>query len=240
MKKLFIFGLMAGLLVSSVVNASTLLTGKSHHDIYKNINFVSGTGEKEQLFENKLKVVAMEPMQSFAMGGFIRVMPHNDPNCHMYYYRAKGGMLFGFQTLDFVFGVEGLQVQLNNLTDKPMTIHWNESAIQIDETSSMPLIDHANFTKDGQPEIPPFTIIPPKSAVVAKVFSSANKTRWDKDWRNLPVPISDDGSTRVIITLKVENNGETKFYAFKSPCLDFPADYLATHKATSKENKTVK
>ena len=238
MKKLLLLILMAGLLVSSAVSASTLLTGKSHQEIYKNIVYVDGTGEKEQSFEGILKVVAMEPMPSFGLSEFINVNPHENPDCHMYYFRAKGGMLFGFQTLNMVFGVDGIQIKIENLTDKPMTIHWDKSLIQIGGTISMPHVDKAKFDKDGWPETPPDTIIGPKSAVIAKLLSSVNKMKWSAhEWRHQPVPISDDGSTRIIVTLNVEHEGAEKEYSYTSPCLDFPTDYLAVHKASNKDVK---
>ncbi len=237
MRKILFFCLLIGLLFSSIASASTLLTGKSHHEVCKQINFVNGTGVMEKVFEDKLKVVAKNPIPSFAFSDFIGIQPHENPGFRVYYFRAKGGILFGNQILDMVFGVSGIQVQLDNLTDKPMIIRWDESLLEIGDTNSMPFVDKIKFTKDGQPEKPLRTIIPPKDSVTVKLYSSANKTRWEQDWMDLPVPISDEGITRIKVKLKIETDGEFKYYAYESPRLDFPVDFVAANKVDEVKSK---
>jgi len=239
MKKLLGLIMFIGLLMTQVASASTLLTSDSSDKHHEHIGFVSGTGDLETVFNNKLKVTAVSPITGFGNTLFYDFNAHNNPDCHVYYFRKNAVLLLG-SMLDFVLGVNGIELQLENMTDTPLIIHWNESAIQIGEESSMPLVDKLQYTDNGKPIKPGDTIIPAKSSTQVKIYSTTRIKTLDrgdpwakKTWHNIPSPISDDGTTRIFVTVKVEENGVNNYYSYRSPCLDLPADYLAQSKVAN-------
>ncbi len=234
MKKLFGFIMFIGLLVAQAASASTLLTSDFKH--HEHIGFVDGTGEIETVFDNKLKITAVSLSTGYGNSMLYNLNVHNNPASHVYYFRKNAVLLM----YDFVLGVNGIGLRFENMTDSPLVIHWNESAIQIGEESSMPLVDKLQYTDNGKPIKPGDTVIPAKSSIQVKVYSTTRINGIDgvdlwakKTWENITTPISDDGTTRIFVTVKVEENGANKYYSYRSPCLDLPTDYLAQCKANA-------
>lgn len=236
MKKLIAFVLLMSCLVSFPVSAATRLKGKSADELVKFIGFVDGTGEKTQIISNKLKVTALELMCDWDEEYTLGIRPRVDPNCHVYYYKTRGGLLLANMSFDDIYGVKGLKIRLENISENAMSINWNESAIQIGNSSSVPFIDHQYINNEGKRAKTSDTVIAPNSAVEVKVISSANLKNEGVDRIINPiVPISDDGSSRVNITMKVMEDGAEKYYSYQSPCIDFPAAFLAEHRYDKKK-----
>ncbi len=221
MKKLFVFVLLLGLMISSLVNASTRLKCKEIEKPELKIDFVDGTGEKVKIFDSKLKVEAVVPKVQTDL--LLDVKVHKNPDVNVYYYRED----FFIAAFDSVFGVPGIVLKLDNLTENDMTVRWSESEIKIGEICSMPRINRRGITVDGKPVIPSDTTIPPKSSVEVTIYSSSKIHYFQGQWVNGLVPISDDGSTRVTVTMKIDMGGEVKDYVFESPCVDLPADFVS-------------
>jgi len=249
MKKLFICFLMLGLLFSSMANAATKLKGKTQNEIYQHIAFVDGTGEKEHVLGNVIKVTTLAPIGGYS--ALLGIEPYYHPEKRVYYFRAKNF----FMTVDHVFGVKGIELQLENLTDNAIVIDWNNSTIQIGESDgidgiivnnsllkfglakSIPLVDNPYFTDEGQPIGSNDTIIPPKATIKVNLYSSQNRVRLDRNskWVECIVPMSDEGTTKATITMKIAENGVGHDYTFNTPCFDFPADYVAANKDDMKK-----
>ncbi len=228
MKKLYIFVLVLGLMVSSIASAGTRLNGKKIDTAAAQIDFVAGTGEKEQLLANKIKVTALDLRKNHSVKKEIKPA---DPASHMYYFRTRGN---GITSVDHVFGVTGLKVRLENVTDNVLVVHWNESLFQIGETSSMPYIRGMFLTDAGNPVETPNTIIPPKASVLVELYPAANVKRVNKVLGIQNEPISDTGTTKITILLKVEENGSVSECSYVSPCIDFPSDFVAANKEEKK------
>lgn len=224
MRKLFIFTLMVCLLITSVASAGTKLKGKGLYEADKQIGFVPGTGEVVQILGEKLKIASAVPITGYGTGYGLKPA---DPNSHMYYFRTPGITRF-----NYAFGVKGLALRVENLTDNVLVVHWNESVIQIGNSSGMPFINGMKYIDAGKPADTPNTIIPPKSFINVDVYPATN-VRYDSgSWGITFEPISDEGITQVAITMKVEEDGASKYYSYKTPCLDFPATFVAEHKDT--------
>ena len=224
MRKFFVFALMVCLLITSVANAGTKLKGKGLYDADKKIGFVAGTGELMQILGEKLKIASVVPITDYGVGHGIKPA---DPNSHMYYFRTSGITRF-----NYAFGVKGLALRMENLTDNVLVIHWNESVIQIGNSSSMPFINGMKYIDAGKPADTPNTIIPPKSFVNVDVYPATNVDYGNGSWNIIFEPISDEGTTQATITMKIEEDGTSKYYSYKTPCLDFPDEFLAEHKDT--------
>ncbi len=226
MRKWFIFVLMLCLLITSVASAGTILKGKGLYEADKQIGFVSGTGEVVQVLGEKLKIASAVPITHCGTGYGLKPA---DPNSHMYYFRSAGITRF-----NYAYGVEGLSLRMENLTDNVLVIHWNESVIQIGNTSGMPFINGMKYIDAGKPSDTPNTIIPPKTFVNVDVYPAVH-VKYDRgSWDITFEPIRDDGTTQATITMKVEEDGASKYYTYKTPCMDFPAAFLAEHKDTKK------
>ena len=218
MKKLFLFILLIGLIASSVANAGTRLKGKSIYDAHKRIVF---TEPSEQTLDNKLKVTAISPITDFTSR--LGIKP-SDPNCPVYYFRAQG-----LTHLDYVIGVNGISLRMENLTDNVLVVHWNESVVQIGNTSSMPFINGMKYIDAGKPSDTPNTVIPPKSFVNVDLYPATNVQYQLGEWKIMIAPLNTSGTTQASVTMKVEENNESKYYSYKTPCMNFPADFLAQY-----------
>lgn len=229
MKKLFVFVLLLGLLVSSAVSAGTRLKGKMIEKEANRIDFVTGTGEKEQVLENKIKVTALDLIKD--QTGQHGIKP-SDPAIHVYYYKIQSN---GFLTTDHVFGVKGIKLKIENLTDNVLIFRWNESLIQIGETGGMPFIKGMLFSDAGNPDETPNTIIPPKASVRIELYPAVSVKRISGVWENQIVPISDEGTTRVTVTMRVEEEGENNSCSYTTPCINFPAGFVTENKVDMKK-----
>lgn len=228
MKRLFAFILLVTLITTSIANAGIRLRGKSIYDVHNNITIVNQDAN-EQTFDDKIKVSTSSLITGIDYSGKIGVRP-SDPNSDMYYFRVSG-----IGHADNVYGVRGVSLRLENLTDNVMVVHWSESAIQIGNTSGMPFINGMKYISAGKPSETPNTIIPPKSFVMVDVYPAVN-VKYDSmlDWHIFIEPIRASGSTQAIVTMKVEENSATKYYSYKSPFMNFPDAFLKQYKYEKK------
>ena len=224
MKKTFLFFLLTCLVFSQIAYAGVCLKGKGIYEAHKNITFVNGP--TDQILDNKLKVTAQTPITGHTFSGDLKIKPA-DPACDVYYFRVSG-----IGHADNVFGVKGVSLKLENLTDKVLVIRWNESVIQIGNTSGMPFLSGMKYIEAGKPASLPNTIIPPKTFVTMDVYP-ATKVQYSRSWGwgVLVEPINTQGTSQIIITMKVEEDGANKYYSFKTPCLNFPDTFLTQYKS---------
>ena len=223
MKKTILFLLLISLLFSQVANAGVRLKGKGIYEAHKNITFIDGPAD--QIIDNKLKVTALNPITGHTFSGDLKIKP-DDPGCDVYYFRVSG-----IGHADNVFGVKGVSLKLENLTDNVLVIRWNESVIQMGNTSGMPFLSGMKYIEAGKPASLPNTIIPPKTFVTTDVYPAA-KVQYSKSWGwgVLVEPINTGGTSQIILTMKVEEDGASKYYSFKAPHMDFPDAFLAQYK----------
>ena len=231
MRKLLILVLLSVIFLSNFASAATRLKLKSSADAYNHIGFVPGTGTEIQIFDNKIKVVPLELIK----GHIDRYdLDMSDPSVQIYYFRTVG---IGIRPVPHILGVKGIKVRLENLTKHEMKIHWNESIVQVGKFGSMPFIKGMSFNDAANPSKVPDTILPPNSSSEIELYPSANVKRVYRVMGNQIEPISNDGTTRIIVNMKVEDNGAKSSYFYVTPCIDFPADFIAAHKAEPKEKK---
>ena len=211
------------LLSSGIADAGVRLKGKSIYDVHKYITCTNGTNE--QTMGDKIKITTVSPITGIDFSGKIGVKP-SDPKSDMYYFRVSG-----IGHADNVYGIKGVTLKLENLTDNVLIIHWNESAIQIGNTSSVPFINGMKYISAGKPSETPNTIIPPKTFANVDVYPAVN-VKYDSmlDWHIFIEPIHTDGSTQAVVTMKVEEDGAAKYYSYKSPYMNFPETFLAQYR----------
>ncbi len=224
MKKTIAMSLLIALLFALPADAGIRLRGKSIYDVHKNISFVN-RDEVEHVFDEKLKVSAISPVTGISFSGSLGVKP-SSPECNVYYFRVSG-----IGHADNVYGVKGLTLKFENLSDNVLVVHWNESAIQLGSVSGLPFINGMKYISAGKPSETPNTIIPPKASVNVDVYPSTT-VKYDSlhGWHNLIEPISTSGTTHAILTMKIEDNGSSKYYSYKSPCMNFPDSFIKQYK----------
>ena len=223
MKKILLLIMVTCFLLCSVANAGVRLRGKGIYDVHKNISFVNGPAE--QILDNKLKITALFPITGHTYSGELGIKPDN-PNSDVYYFRVSG-----IGHADNVFGVKGVSLKLENLTDNVLVIHWKDSVIQMGNTSGMPFLPGMKFIDAGKPAETPNTVIPPRTFVTTDLYPAA-KVKYSNSWgwNILVEPISITGTSQFLVAMKVEENGASKYYSFKTPCMNFPAAFLAQYK----------
>ena len=224
MKKLIVLLLLIIFTFCSIANAGTRLRGKGIYNVHNKIAFVTAD-PVEQIFDNKIKVTMQRPITGISFSGEIGIKPA-EPTCNVYYFRVSG-----IGHADNVFGVKGLAMQLENLTDNVLVIHWKDSVIQIGNNGGMPFINGMKYIDAGKPSETPNTVLPPKASLNIEIYP-ATKVKYYSSWgwHILVEPISSDGSTQATVTMKIEENGASKYYSFKSPQMDFPTAFLAEYK----------
>lgn len=228
MRKLFILFLLYAIFLSNFASAATRLKIKSSADAYDHIGFVAGTGTEIQIFDNKIKVIPLELIKGHRDRYDLDL---SDPSVKVYYFRTVG---IGIRPVPHILGVKGIKVKLENLTNNELRIHWSESIVQVGKFGSMPFIKGMNFADAANPSKVPDTILPPKASNEIELYPSANVQRVYRVMDNQIEPISNDGTTKIVVNMKVEENGAKKSYFYVTPCIDFPADFIATYKAEPK------
>ncbi len=224
MKKLFVLVLLIGVLFPTIASAATRLKLKSPSEAYEHIDFVEGTGEIEQSIENKIRVVPLDLIRGHIDRYDLNL---SDPTVHMYYVRTVG---IGIRPVPHILGVKGIKLMMENLTDNILVIRWNESQIQLGKFGSIPFIKGMSFNDAGNRDKTPNTIIPPKSSVQVEIYPASNVQRVYRVLGNQIEPISDDGTTRIIVNMMVEEDGKKNNYFYMTPCIDLHADFVAKYK----------
>jgi len=224
MKKLFVLVLLLGLLFSSITNAATRLKLKSPAEAYEHINFVMGTGQSEQILGNTIRIVPLDLVRGHIDRYDLNL---SNPDVRMYYVRTVG---IGIRPVPHILGVKGIKLEMENLTENVLKVHWNESLIQIGKFGNMPFIKGMGFADAGKPDKTPDTIIQPKASVQVELYPSANVQRVYRVLGNQIEPISNDGTTRIMLNMKIEENGASNQYFYMTPCIDVPADFVELHK----------
>ena len=213
MKKIF---LMLMLLTSLCnVTGAVQLEGEGVDDLVHSIVYHpdDAEGAAYKNFDNKLEVVCSWNDILVANHKLVKLPQESiAPNVFWYQDREKK------QT--YVLGVEGIALQLKNLSGEPLTIDWSESRFQLGSYFGLPFMNGMKYIDAGNPEKIPQTTLQPGEAVEVHLWRGDPYI--DFDWTNGYAKVKADGSLRALVSMKVLLPERVAYYTFKTPSIVLP------------------
>lgn len=209
---LLIVGLVLILQMTSggIANAGRV-TGSGTKDLWRSICFE--TPEKRVVHcENGLIV----NFTSLNVGNRQNDNAEKNPNCYWF----KAGML----GIIYEIGVQGVDVELTNTTDKLMVIKWSESSLALGTFTGVPFVSGMKYKDAGNPAATPNTIIPPKGNVAVSLFiSEIYYDDFREKWNSEYTPVCVDKSLKATIYMKVlDPVGNSMYCVAESPNIVIP------------------
>ena len=170
-------------------------------------------GSTYKNFAHKLEVVSSWD-DILVANHKLKNAPETGISDNVFWYRS------GKNKEPYVLGVEGLVLQLKNLTTDPMTIDWSESRFQLGSYFGLPFLNGMKFIDAGNPEKIPATIIQPGESVEVHLWRGDPYI--DFEWANGYAKVKADASLRALVSMKVSVDGRVAYYTFKTPPIVLP------------------
>lgn len=201
------------------------LKGDGVSDTYKYIRYVQDE-PYSNLYDNNLKV-STERLYPCAIPEW-RLKCDLKSSGWYYYKKGMGGT-------PCVLGVRGIDLNLENLSEDVIVIKWNESIIQLGDYNGLPFFVGMKYKDAGKPDKLVNTILLPFSKLNLPIFLA--NVEWrngnsfnSSGWKDGYAPVKEDKSLQGLLCMKIEVNGESKYYIFRTPHIEYPDQLVARYR----------